>query len=102
MINSSPPPKKNLKWIYAVLFITGVLIVALIIILQNPKLTLEVRGIEITRRQMLMLITTMGIFIAFMGCIAFPKADSNGKRRTAIGIVIVGSAIVITSLLLQH
>lgn len=101
MINTNPPPKKNLKWIGAVLFITGVLIISLVIILQNPKIKLEAGAIEVTRGQMLLMITAMGIFTTFMGCVAYPKADTNGKRRTAIGIAIVGSAIVITALLLE-
>ena len=57
---------------------------------------------EIDRQQLLMLIIVMGIFITFMGAIAYPKADSNGKRKVSIGIVIVGSAIVITALLLKQ
>lgn len=95
------PPKKNLKWMYSVFFIAGVLLISLIIILRDPKFKLEMGAIEITRHEILMLISVIGVFIAVMGGVAYPKADTNGKRKTAMGIVIVGSAIVITALLLK-
>lgn len=86
---------------YAVLFITGLLLISQIVLLRDPKFKLEMGVIEITRRELLMLISIMGMFVAVMGGIAYPKADTSGKRKTAMGIVIVGSAIVITSLLLK-
>ncbi len=94
-------PKKNLKWMYTVFFITGVLLISLINMLRDPKIKLELGLIEITRHELLMLIISMGMLIAVMGGIAYPKADTSGKRKTAMGIVIIGSAIVITALFLK-
>jgi uncharacterized membrane protein YidH (DUF202 family) len=95
------PLKKNLNWIYTVLSITGLLLMALFIVLKNPKIKFEMGVIEITRPELLMLISAMGILIAVLGTIAYPNADTSGKRKTAMGIVIISSAIVITALLLM-
>lgn len=74
---------------------------ALFIVLKNPKIKLEMGLIEITRHEILILISAMGILIAAMGGIAYPNADTSGKRKTAMGIVIISSAIVITALLMM-
>lgn len=86
---------------YAVFFITGLLLMALVVMLRDPKIKLEIGPIGLTRHELLLLCNAIGVFIAVMGGIAYSKADTSGKRKTAMGIVIIGSAIVITALLLK-
>jgi thiol:disulfide interchange protein len=99
MTNQTLP--KNFHWMDTILVITGIILLLLAIILKNPNLKLGQEPIFLNRKEILGIIGFAGVFVAVMGGIAFPNADTHRKRSVALGIVIIGSAIVITSLLLK-
>ncbi len=90
--------KKNFNWMYSILTITGLVLLALAIIFRNPNLKLGQGALFLNRKEILGIIGAAGLFVAIMGGIAFPNADTHRKRSVALGIVIIGSAVAITSL----
>ncbi len=91
--------KKNFQWMYNILIITGIVLLVLAVLLKNPDIKLGEGAISLNRKEILIFIGIVGAFIAVMGGLAFPSADTHRKRSVALGIVIIGSAIVITSII---
>ena len=95
------PPRKNLNWMYGIFLITGLLLVSISILLKDPNLEWVVGPFVVTRQGLLIMIGLLGIMIAVMGGMAYLWSDTDRKRKTAMGIVIIGSAVAIISLLLK-